>query len=100
MSSTKETSGGRGWLCLLLILVVLAALATTKPSEAAHRNAIAQRTPILHTILRVGEKLYGSKLIYHDYFFCSITTAKLHKTEGEIPISIGIFGKVYYSNDK
>ena len=98
MNSTKKARGG--WVCLVLIIAVLVALAVTKPSEAAHRNAIAERTPILRVLFSVQELLTGAELKYHDYFIFSVMTAKLSQNEAEMPVSLGLLGKVYYGKDK
>jgi hypothetical protein len=98
MSSSKKEGGGCG--CLLLLIAVLVALAVTKPSEKAHRSAIAERTPVTRVLFGVQELLGGAKLKYHNYFIFSVMTARLDKTGPEIPISLGVLGKVYYDEDK
>jgi hypothetical protein len=97
MSSPNEDGAGCCGL-LLIIIIVLVALAATKPDAAAHRAAIAQRAPVLNTLLNVGELVGLAELKYQDYFFVSVMTAKA-RTGGEIPVAIGVFGKVYYLGD-
>jgi hypothetical protein len=100
MSITNQARSRCGCACLLLILSVLVVvLAKTKPTEAAHRNAIAERTPIARTLFAVQEVVGGAQLNYHDYYLCSVMTARFGKNERAIPISIGLFGNVFYGTD-
>ena len=96
MSSSKKDGGGCG--CLLLLIAVLVALAATKPSEKTHRNAITERTPVARVLFGVQELLGNAKLKYHDYFIFSVMTARFDGHE--LPVSIGVLGKVYYGEDK
>jgi hypothetical protein len=100
MTSTNQESSGWGCGCLILIIIVLAALAMTKPSEADHRRAIAERTPITHTLFGVNEMMGSAELKYHDYFFFSFMTINFQKSGPVMPISYGLFGKVHYSKDE
>jgi hypothetical protein len=97
MSSSSKLGGGWVWLLLVIATVGLAA---TKPSEAAHRDAFAKRTPVTRALFGVAEVVGGAELKYHDYFLFSTMTAKLDKNGREIPITIGLLGKVYYGEDK
>jgi hypothetical protein len=97
MSSWGKYS--RRSVCLLVVIAALVALHKTRPTEAAHRNAIAERTPIARTLFAVQEVVAGAELNYHDYYVCSVMTARFGKNERAIPISIGLFGNVFYSTD-
>jgi hypothetical protein len=97
MSSPKTEGWGWGWLFLIIVLVALAA---TRPSEAAHRNAIAERTPIARALFGVQELLGGAELKYHDYFVFSVMTARYDRSGREMPLSMGVLGKVYYGEGK
>jgi hypothetical protein len=84
---------------LLVLIAGLVVLHMTRPTEAAHRNAIAKRTPIARTLFAVQEVVGGAELNYHDYYVCSVMTARFGRNERAIPISIGLFGNVYYGTD-
>jgi hypothetical protein len=96
--SSWRNYGGR-WVCLLAVIAVLVVLTMTKPTEAAHRNAIAERTPIARALFAVQEVVGGAELNYHDYYVCSVMTARFGKNERAIPISIGLFGNVFYGTE-
>jgi hypothetical protein len=86
--------------CLLVILV-LVVLVATKPNEEAHRAAIAQKTPVFYAVANAVELVGGGReLEYHDYLIFSLITTKSSKDSAGLPISIGVFGKVYYGKDK
>jgi hypothetical protein len=85
---------------LLLVIVALLALAATKPDEAAHRAAIAKRTPVTHALLGATEFLTGPKLRYHDYIVFSTMSFEPDKSSKGLPVSVGILGQVYYDKDK
>jgi hypothetical protein len=72
----------------------------TKPSEQDHRRVIAERTPITHTLFGVNELMGSAELKYHDYFFVSFMTVNFDKSGPVMPVSYGLFGKVFYSTDK
>jgi hypothetical protein len=87
------------YACLLASIAALVVLARTRPSEAAHRNAIAERTPIARALFAVQEVVGGAELNYHDFYVCSVMTARFGKNEKAIPVSIGLFGNVFYGTD-
>jgi hypothetical protein len=95
---TRPNQGGSG--CLLIIIIALVALAVTKPNEAAHRNAIARRTPVLGVFFGAQELLGVADLKYHDYFFFSVMTMTPGRGGTGMPVSYGFLGKVYYDKDK
>jgi hypothetical protein len=84
----------------LLVIGVLVALAATKPDEAAHRAAFAERTPITRAVFAVQEVLGNAELQYHDYILFSVMTARLEKNGPEVPVSYGYLGKVHYGKEK
>lgn len=97
MRSSRKYSGR--CICLLVVIALLVVLHRTKPTEDAHRNAIAKRTPIARALFAVQEVVGGAELNYHDYYVCSVMTARFGKNERAIPISIGLFGNVFYGTD-
>ncbi len=97
MSVLKHFSDICGWL---LVIIALAGLAATKPDEAAHRAAFAQRTPVVRALFSVQERLTGAELCYHDYFVFSVMTMRHQKGGDEMPLTFGVLGKVYYGKDQ
>lgn len=88
---------GMSWLFLIIVAVALAA---TKPNEAAHRAAIARRTPVARALFGVQEVLGNAEMEYHDYLIFSTMTFKFEKTGPEMPLSYGFLGKIYYDKDE
>jgi len=99
MNTIKNYCGGCCFL-FLITLIVLVTLVLTNPPEAAHRKAFAERAPIPSAFFGVLELLGGPKLVYHDFFFASVMTAKYDNNGNQVPVTIGFFGKVYYGSDK
>jgi hypothetical protein len=98
MSSPNR--GGCGCLLVVIVIIALIALAVTKPNEAAHRNAIARRTPVLNAFFGAQKLLGVADLEYHDYLLFSVMTMTPGKGRIGIPVSYGFLGKVYYDKDK
>jgi hypothetical protein len=108
MSDSQKTDSGmsdsqkndRSWLWVLLLVAVLGALYLPKPGEPDHRAAIAERTPVLQALFSVSEFFGGAEMKYHDWYFFSFMTARFGNDRSEIPISLGVLGKIFYLKDR
>jgi hypothetical protein len=98
MNSPNRQGSGYGRLLLVILAVLLVTLAVTKPNEAAHRAAVAQRTPVVRAIFGMTEFLGTADLHYHDYLLFSTLTVRA-ASGGELPLTLGFLGKVHYGKE-
>lgn len=101
MSDSSGSGCGCGTFFFLLIIIGIAAV-VTNPNESAHRRRIAQKTPVTNVLVGVMSLSGGMEFKYNNYIFFSVMTLDSGSgvSKSSIPGSFGIFGRVYYGDDK